>query len=135
LLREGAGEVGLAGAGLAGDDDVLMLGDPAAGPELTHERLVELAFARAVDVLDTRVRHPQLGLLERARQANVLAVDPLGVDEQAEALVEAERGNLGLRLLRRPGFRHRVKAEQLEFLDRRFVQHGAWSPGSVTLSE
>ena len=51
LPRECARDVGLAGAGLAGDQDVLVLGHPAARTELADLRLVEFALGRIVDVL------------------------------------------------------------------------------------
>ena len=46
LLRERAREVGLADAGRAGDEHVLVLLDPAARGELAHDGLVELAPGR-----------------------------------------------------------------------------------------
>ena len=99
VLGEGAGEEGLAGAGGAGDGDVLVLGDPAAGGELADQRLVDLSPRIVVEVLEARARELEVGLLDVALHAGVLAAHPLGVDEEAEALVEAEAGVVGLRLL------------------------------------
>src|SRR5262249_25159163 len=81
------------------DQDLLMLGDPAAGGELADEGLVELAPGRVVDGLEARLAEFELGLLEGAREALVLAGPPLGVDEEGEAFVEAEGGQLRVLLL------------------------------------
>ena len=95
LMGERAGDEGLAGAGGPGDEHVVVLGDPAAGGELAEQRLVELTLGPIVDGLDAGLGQAELGLLERALQAAVLAGEPLGVDEQAEALVEGEGGVIG----------------------------------------
>src|SRR5262249_57838539 len=58
LLREGAGEVRLAGARGAGDEHVVMLGDPAAGREMADQRLVEFPAGRAADRLDAGLAAP-----------------------------------------------------------------------------
>ena len=57
---------------------------------------VELAAGRVVDVLEAGLAEPELGLAQKADQALVLAPQLLGLDQQAEALVEAERGDLRL---------------------------------------
>ena len=44
LLRERAGDVGLAGSGRAGDQHVLVLDHPATRRELADVRVVELAL-------------------------------------------------------------------------------------------
>ena len=74
---------------------LLVLVDPAAGGELADDGLVELAPGGVVDGLDAGLREFELGLLQGAGEALVLAGEPLGVDEQAEALVEGEGGQLG----------------------------------------
>ena len=64
--------------------------------------LVELPLRRIVDVLDARRGHLQLRLAQRAPDASVLAVEPFGVDEQAEAFVKGQARDLWLRLLLPP---------------------------------
>ena len=76
----------------------MVLLDPAAGGELADHGLVELAAGRVVDRLDTRLG--ELGRLQRAAETLVLAGPPLGLDEQAQALVEGEGRHVGLVLLR-----------------------------------
>ena len=55
LLAQRTGEVGLADAGRAGDQDVMMLGDPLARGELPDRGAVQVASRRVVDApRDTR---------------------------------------------------------------------------------
>ena len=91
VLPERAADVGLADAGGAGDEDVVMFGDPAAGGELADQRPIEFAARRVVEILETRVRDPELGLLEPTGELAIVAREMLGIDEQADAFVEAER--------------------------------------------
>src|SRR5262249_61936467 len=51
-LGQGAGQPGLAQAALPANEQIALLGDPAAGGELLEERFVELALRAGVDVLD-----------------------------------------------------------------------------------
>src|SRR6185437_3114540 len=124
LLRERAGDVRLADAGRARDDHVLVLVHPAARGELADDGLVQLAPRRVVDVLDARLAESELGLLEQPAETLVLEREVLGVDQQAEALVERQLADLGALLLLGPRRTERVEAQRLEFLDGRFVQHG-----------
>ena len=68
-------------------------------------------------------RELELGLLQGAGEALVLPGAPLGLDEEAEAFVEGEGGEIGLLLLRGPGGRHGVELEGLEVLQRRGGEH------------
>src|SRR5690606_25866539 len=94
LLGERAGDVGLAGTRRAGDDDVLVFGDPGARRELLEHGLVELALGRVVDVLDAGGRELELGLLEGAVEALVLASEPFSVDKHPEAFIERQARDL-----------------------------------------
>ena len=80
-----------------------MLGDPVAGGELADEGLVELAPGRVVDRLEAGLAEFELGLLEGAGEALVLAGAPLGIDEQGQALIETEGGEVRVLLLGGPG--------------------------------
>ena len=59
-----------------------------------------------------------------AAQALVLAGEPLGVDEEAEALVEGQARQLGGVLLLGPRLGHGLELEGLELLDGGFAEHG-----------
>ena len=77
----------------------MAFGDPGAGAEGQDLLAVEPARVGEVDGLE-RGRMAQLGGVEPSLQLALLAGRPLGVDEQAEAFLEAERGGLvGLDLL------------------------------------
>ena len=64
VLAERAPQVRLADAGRAGDEDIAVFGDPPAGGELSNQRPIEFAARRVIQVLETRVRDPQLRLRE-----------------------------------------------------------------------
>lgn len=57
LLPEGTGEIGLADPGGAGDEHMLVLRNPAPGGELPHERAIQTATRRVVEIFETGVRH------------------------------------------------------------------------------
>jgi len=123
LLRERAREVRLAGPGHAGDQHVLVLGDPAARGELANLRAVEFALRRVVDVLEASASELELRFSQRLVESAVLAMQPLGIDKHSEALVEGQAVHVGLAMLFVPRAHHRFQAHGLELLDRRFLQH------------
>ena len=94
----------------------MVLVHPAAGGELTDDGLVQFAPRGVVDGFEAGVREFQLGLLEGAGDALVVAGEPLGVDEEAEALVEGEARELGVLLLLAPRVGHGVELESLQLL-------------------
>ena len=97
--------------------------DPVAGGELADDGLVEFAPGRVVDRLETGLGELELGLLQGAGQALVLAGVPLGLDEQREALVEGEGGHVGLLLLGGPGRGHGAELEGVELFEGGGVEH------------
>ena len=64
LMRERACDPALARARCAGDEDCLMLLDPAARGELADHGLVELALHGIFDPFDARLRVPELRLAQ-----------------------------------------------------------------------
>ena len=100
-----------------------MLLDPATGGELADHGFVELAACRIVDRFDARLRELELGFLQGAGEAFVLPGEPLGLDEEPEALVEGEGRHVGLVLLLRPRRRHGGELERVEFLERGCGEH------------
>ena len=71
-----------------------MLGAPAAGGELADQRPIELAPWRVLEVLETGLGQPELGLLQASGEFAIVAREVLGLDEQADAFVEAERADV-----------------------------------------
>ena len=90
---ERATEEALSDPGRADQDQVVAFGDPRAGAQRQDLLAVEPAWMGEVDGLEGG-RMAQLGGAEPSLQLALLAGRPLGVDEQAEALLEAERGGL-----------------------------------------
>ena len=91
---EGAGEKALPDAAWPGDDQVVALGDPRAGAQRQDLLAVEPAGMGVVDGFERRLI-AQLGRVESPLQLALLASRPLGIDQQTETLLEAERGGLG----------------------------------------
>src|SRR5260370_15009703 len=95
LVSERAGEPALAGAGFSSDQEVLLAPDPIAGRELGEQRLVETARRLRVEILDGRIL-PEVGKFEPRDEPLAFALDGLAIDQEAEPLLERERGNSGL---------------------------------------
>jgi len=123
LVGERAREEAFPDAGRPDQDHVVVFLDPAAGGELADDGLVELAAGRIVDGFEACLRELELGLLQGAGEALVLAGEPLGLDEEPEALVEREGRHVGLVLLLRPRRGHGGELERVEFLERGRGEH------------
>jgi hypothetical protein len=100
-----------------------MLGDPRAGGQRVHEGLVQAAArAEPVDVLQ-RGRPPQVGLPQAPAELALFAMGPLGIDEQAEAVLEAEGGELGVAELALQGLGERGQTKRTQFVDGGVSKH------------
>ena len=73
VVSECTGEPGLADAGGSGDEDVEAFAQPTCGGEGVDECLVEAPWVAIVDVLDAGVGVSQLGTLQSAGHAAVVA--------------------------------------------------------------
>jgi hypothetical protein len=93
VLPQRARQVGLPDASRPGDEDVAVFRDPPSGGELAHQRPIEFAARRVLEVLETGVGHAELGLRQATGEFAVVARQVLGIDEQADAFVEAERAD------------------------------------------
>src|SRR5215210_8495546 len=89
-----------------------------------------LSSVVVVQVLETRVRDPQFGLLEATRELAVVAREMFGVDEHPDAFVEGERPDRRILQLRAIGVGHRAEPEGAETVESRFSQHGRSPSGS-----
>jgi hypothetical protein len=118
LVSKRARQVRLPAAGGAAQDHVLVLGDPLAGGEALPDAAVEAAGVLEVDVLEARGAVTEAGELQAAGDAAPLALAPLAVDEEADALLEREVGvGVGLRELLLQRARERIEPEFAEFLE------------------
>ena len=122
FVGERAGEVGLADAGRADDEHVVMLLDPGTLGQLQEQRLIQPAAVAEVDVLDTG-RLAQLGLLQSRGELAVLAVADLPVHQQPQALFEAESFGVGGVHQLLEGKQHPEQAQLGEFFEQRMSQH------------
>lgn len=86
-----------------------MLGDPAAGRELPDHRAIQFAAATVVEILETRLAQAEFGFLEPPRERAMLSRELLGIDEHAQTLVETERRDGGVALLREVGVGNRAE--------------------------
>ena len=94
LVAEGAGEVGLAGSGGAGDEDGLAVPDPLSGGEAEHEGAVEAAGGLEVEVFDGGVEvQPSVAL--EPLVAALLPVGLLAFEQERETVLEGEFGDVG----------------------------------------
>ncbi len=123
FVREGTGQPGLADAGGPGDQHVEVLLDPLAGSQRLDQPLVESTWRLIVDVLQEGMM-PQSCSTQPAGQTPVVALGDLPVDEQTEALLEAEFIDVGHGHLVGQRRRHAAKFEGLEFIQGGVFQHG-----------
>ena len=123
---EGASEKALPDPARPGDDQIVALGDPRAGSQRQDLLAVELSGSGEVDRFERR-RIAQFGRLEAPLQLALLAGGRLGVDQQAEALLEAERGGLARLQLLLEGVGHPAELHGVELVEGVFDQHGSSS--------
>src|SRR5262249_3944683 len=109
LLPDGTGQIGLADAGWTGNQNVVIIGNPPAGRELPDQGAIEFAAA-VIEILETRITQTQLRFFEATGERAVLARELLCIDEHAEPLIETERRDGGVALLREVGVGDRAEA-------------------------
>lgn len=90
LVAQGAGEPGLADAGRAGQQQVVPLTDPVTTGQGRDQALVQRAATAPVEVFQAGAGVLELGLFTQPLQALVVAPGQLAVEQQAEALIEAQ---------------------------------------------
>ena len=122
LVGQGAGDEGLAHARGAGDQDVSVMTDPVAGGKPREHVAVDAARCPEVDVLDAG-RQLEPGGPEVSLHPGVLLPVPLAIDEQAEALGEAQGIAGGALELLPEGVGHAVEFQGVEFFEGLVVEH------------
>ncbi len=128
-MGHGAAEEGLPASGGAGDDQVLLAGDPSGAGEAEHGAPVESPRCPEVDFLDGGAV-AQLGGLEAGLDASCLAPVGLAVDEETQTVLEAEVGiGAGVVELVTQGGGHGAKPDRLQLGDGGLWMHHA--PSSV----
>lgn len=112
-VAEGTGEPSLSRSGRPGDDQVDALGDPPAFGQLQDEGPIEAARGPEVDVLDRRL-NAELGMTQAGLEALGVTLGAFSIDEEREAILEAEVGHGGIGDLLVEGAGHAVEAEGFE---------------------
>ena len=100
-----------------------MVPDPVAGGEAEEDTAIQAALRAEVDVLDTR-GVAETGDLEEPREAAVAAREALALEEQREAVLEGETGEIGHALLFFERVGHAGEAERVQEVERLLHQHG-----------
>ena len=111
LVAKRAGDPALADAAGPGDQAVLMAVDPVAGRQACDERAVQPARRTQVDVLDAGVL-PERSKLQPGCEPLGVALGRLAVGHDADAFLEAERGEIGRGALLFEGLGHAGEAER-----------------------
>ena len=125
-LGQGTGEEGLADAGGADDEQVVVISDPGAGGEAEEERFFDAPWRSEVDLLDGGVKF-KMGFEEEAFHLLVRPPRPLSIDEQGKALFEGEvLEESGLEELFLEGLGHPGELEGVELVKDGFGEHGEW---------
>jgi hypothetical protein len=123
LVAEGAGQVGLPGAGGSHDQDTLALADPVATAEAEDERAIEAPGRSEVEVLDGGVEM-ETGLAEEALKTPVGPFTLFAFQEEDETVVEVEVLDIGQALLFLESRGHARKAELVEEVEGGLAEHG-----------
>src|SRR5262249_34017073 len=121
-LGEGRGEIALAGARGADNDEIVVGAHPLTGGEGANEGLVEAPRRLAPEILQARLL-AESGVLEAASGASILALGPLAIDKEPDALLQGEGRARGSIQKVTEGVSHMGHAQSNHFLDGLFAGH------------
>ncbi len=121
-VAEGTGDEGLPRTGRTGQQERGVLLNPLAGGEAHHERAIEAPLGAEVQILDAR-RESEARDLEEPREASILAGGLLAVEEQREALLKGEAGDVGNAALFFQRVSHACEAEGVQQVECLLGEH------------
>src|SRR5215468_2716263 len=127
-LGQGAGQPGLAQAELPANEQIALLGDPAAGGELLEERFVELALCAVVDVLDRGLAVAQASRTQADLRAFGGAIGDLPIKQDREPFGVGEIPGAILLLELKEGVGHAVELQRSQLLKGGMGEHRCLSP-------
>ncbi len=127
-LGQGAGQPGLAQAALPANEQIALLGDPAAGGELLEERFVELALCAVVDVLDRGLAVAQARRAQADLRAFARAIGDLAIEQECEPFAVGEIPGGILLFELDEGVGHAVEIERSELVECGMSEHHYLSP-------
>ena len=122
-LSEGAGEPALADATRADDQQIAFVGNPLAGGELLEQGAVETSGGAIVDVLNRGLAVTQPCVPEAILQPPMVTLGDLAVKQQGEPVAMGELVGLGLAVHLGKRVGHALKAELLELVEGRVMEH------------
>ena len=121
-LSEGAGEVGLAHSGGTDDKHVLVTRGEVAGKERPPDGAVKAAGRSELDVFRAGGQ-TELGFSKKPRQHRISPVGPLGIDQEAETLLEGKGGRFRTFHLGGKRLGHAPKPQFAQTVKSRLAQH------------
>src|SRR6218665_204683 len=116
LPGQRATEPGFTRAGGTGPKERARMTPPVAAGQRGHQVALQVARVAPEDVFDAGAAALEPGALEQARQTLVVASVDLALHEQAQPLLEAERGRRAADGLIAQCGRHAVQAQRLELV-------------------
>ena len=105
--------------------------DPAAASEAEYLLAIQAARMLEVDVFERRRLVAGFGCAQPAGQLTLFAGSPLAVDQQPDALLEAQLGVLALAELLFEGLGHRRELHQVHLLHGLLGQHSVSSSAAA----
>src|SRR6266508_1636828 len=127
LVGESASEEGLAATGSAVNDQILSGTDPIAAGEACQLTAIESAARAEVDVLEAGALF-EGGHLQQTCESAIITMHDFAIEQQAEALFEAEAGGRALRELLGERGGHAIELEPVQCIEGGLDEHGAESP-------
>lgn len=122
LVGQRAGEEGLADAGRAAHEHILVRLDPVTGHQAGEQGPVEAAWVAEIDVLRGGGQL-ELGPFEARGILSGFALGGFAVEQQAEAFFETELADVCLLGLGRQGTSHAGQAQLLQTVEGGMVKH------------
>src|SRR6478736_4735420 len=127
FLRQRAAEPRLADTARSGDQQIAMLGNPAAGGQLLEQRLVEPSGGTIVDVLDRRLAVAQLRIAQPAFEPLRAAMRRLAIEQQRQPFGRREIPGSVQRLQFNKGLGHAVEPQGSQLVDGWMGEHWVFS--------
>ena len=124
MLGQCAGQPGLARTGRPGDQHGVAAVNPLAQRQAHHRAAFQASRSAAVQVLNGGLRIFELGILEQACAASVLAPVHLAVDQQGQALLKAHGADAALRELLLQRLCHALQAQAAKLVQCGVHHHG-----------
>ena len=128
LIGQSTGKEGLADAGRAANQHILVVTDPAAGHQARKQGPVEATRMAEIDILRCR-RLFQSGPFQAGSVLPRFALGQFAVNQQTEPFLEGELADVGLLGLAGQSLGHAGQAELMQLVDGWVMEHGYFLSG------